>query len=50
MVPVSSPLTYQLRDAEETDKKGAVAKRLKIQAIKKDIKQVRNSPAFITFL
>ncbi|CAM0902677.1 unnamed protein product [Alopecurus aequalis] len=39
MVPVSSPLTAPLRDAEETDKKGAVVKKLKVQDIKKDIKQ-----------
>ncbi|XP_037482370.1 50S ribosomal protein L22-like [Triticum dicoccoides] len=39
MVPVSSPLTTPLGDAEETNKKGAVVKRLKVQAIKKDIKQ-----------
>ena len=40
MVPISSPLTPPLGDSEETDKKGAVVKRLKVQAIKKDIKQV----------
>jgi hypothetical protein len=40
MVPISSPLTPPLGDGEETDKKGAVVKRLKVQAIKKDIKQV----------
>ncbi|KAF0895438.1 hypothetical protein E2562_012446, partial [Oryza meyeriana var. granulata] len=39
MVPVSSPLTPPLGDGQETDKKGAVVKRLKVQAIKKDIKQ-----------
>ncbi|RCV42273.1 hypothetical protein SETIT_9G203600v2 [Setaria italica] len=39
MVPISSPLTPPLGDGEETDKKGAVVKRLKVQAIKKDIKQ-----------
>ncbi|CAN6268481.1 unnamed protein product [Urochloa humidicola] len=39
MVPISSPLTPPLGDSEETDKKGAVVKRLKVQAIKKDIKQ-----------
>ncbi|KAF0899640.1 hypothetical protein E2562_020828 [Oryza meyeriana var. granulata] len=39
MVPVTSPLTPPLGDGEETDKKGAVVKRLKVQAIKKDIKQ-----------
>uniref|UniRef100_A0A0E0C4N0 Large ribosomal subunit protein uL22c n=1 Tax=Oryza meridionalis TaxID=40149 RepID=A0A0E0C4N0_9ORYZ len=39
MVPVSSPLTPPLGDGEQTDKKGAVVKRLKVQAIKKDIKQ-----------
>ncbi|KAL6839453.1 hypothetical protein ACP4OV_030723 [Aristida adscensionis] len=39
MVPISSPLTPPLGDNEETDKKGAVVKRLKVQAIKKDIKQ-----------
>ncbi|CAN6228779.1 unnamed protein product [Urochloa humidicola] len=39
MVPMSSPLTPPLGDSEETDKKGAVVKRLKVQAIKKDIKQ-----------
>ncbi|KQJ84482.1 uncharacterized protein LOC100829255 [Brachypodium distachyon] len=39
MVPVSSPLTPPLGDAGEPDKKGAVVKRLKVQAIKKDIKQ-----------
>lgn len=39
VVPVSSPLTSPLGDAEETDKKGAVVKKLKVQAIKKDIKQ-----------
>uniref|UniRef100_A0A8R7PIB8 Large ribosomal subunit protein uL22c n=1 Tax=Triticum urartu TaxID=4572 RepID=A0A8R7PIB8_TRIUA len=39
MVPISSPLTTPLGDAEETNKKGAVVKRLKVQAIKKDIKQ-----------
>lgn len=43
MVPISSPLTPPLGDNEETDKKGAVVKRLKVQAIKKDIKQVNNS-------
>jgi len=40
MVPISSPLTPPLGDGEETDKKGAVVKRLKVQSIKKDIKQV----------
>jgi hypothetical protein len=40
MVPISSPLTPPLGDGEETDKRGAVVKRLKVQAIKKDIKQV----------
>ncbi|CAL4955808.1 unnamed protein product [Urochloa decumbens] len=39
MVPISSPLTPPLGDSEETGKKGAVVKRLKVQAIKKDIKQ-----------
>jgi len=39
MVPISSPLTPPLGDSEETDKKGAVVKRLRVQAIKKDIKQ-----------
>jgi large subunit ribosomal protein L22 len=39
MVPVSSPLTPPLGDGEQTDKKGAIVKRLKVQAIKKDIKQ-----------
>jgi large subunit ribosomal protein L22 len=43
MVPVSSPLTSPLGNAEETDKKGAVVKKLKVQAIKKDIKQVSSS-------
>ncbi|CAL5031103.1 unnamed protein product [Urochloa decumbens] len=43
MVPISSPLTPPLGDSEETDKKGAVVKRLKVQAIKKDIKQVIHS-------
>ncbi|RCV26207.1 hypothetical protein SETIT_5G227000v2 [Setaria italica] len=40
MVPISSPLTPQLGDAEEIDKKGDVVKRLKVQAIKK----ISNSP------
>jgi large subunit ribosomal protein L22 len=40
MVPISSPLTPPLGGSEETDKKGAMVKRLKVQAIKKDIKQV----------
>jgi len=40
MVPISSPLTPPLGDSEETDKKGAVVKRLKVHAIKKDIRQV----------
>nr|XP_034597529.1 uncharacterized protein LOC117858555 [Setaria viridis] len=35
MVPISSPLTPQLGDGEEIDKKGDVVKRLKVQAIKK---------------
>ncbi|XP_020156696.1 uncharacterized protein [Aegilops tauschii subsp. strangulata] len=39
MVPVSSPLSSPLGAAEETDRKGAVVKRTKVQAIKKDIKQ-----------
>ncbi|XP_044971744.1 uncharacterized protein LOC123438842 [Hordeum vulgare subsp. vulgare] len=39
MVPVSSPLSSPLGAAEGTDDKGAVVKRLKVQAIKKDIKQ-----------
>ncbi|TVU22290.1 hypothetical protein EJB05_31975 [Eragrostis curvula] len=39
MVPISSPLTPPSGDAEETDKSGAVVKKLKVQAIKKDIKQ-----------
>ncbi|KAL6610249.1 hypothetical protein ACP70R_040218 [Stipagrostis hirtigluma subsp. patula] len=39
MVPISSPLTPPLGDNEETDKKGTIVKRLKVQAIKKDIKQ-----------
>ncbi|KAG2599079.1 50S ribosomal protein L22-like isoform X2 [Panicum virgatum] len=39
MVPISSPLTPPLGDSEETDKKGAVVKRLKVHAIKKDIRQ-----------
>ncbi|KAM0916895.1 hypothetical protein ACQ4PT_009905 [Festuca glaucescens] len=39
MVPVSSPLTSPLGNAEETGKKGVVVKKLKVQAIKKDIKQ-----------
>ncbi|KAF6987274.1 hypothetical protein CFC21_004931 [Triticum aestivum] len=39
MVPVSSPLSSPLGAAEETDKTGAVVKRTKVQAIKKDIKQ-----------
>ncbi|KAK3160107.1 hypothetical protein QOZ80_1BG0055260 [Eleusine coracana subsp. coracana] len=39
MVPVSSPLTPPSGDAEGTGKSGAVVKRLKVQAIKKDIKQ-----------
>ncbi|KAM3406013.1 hypothetical protein ACQJBY_000204 [Aegilops geniculata] len=39
MVPVSSPLSSPLGAAEETDKAGAVVKRTKVQAIKKDIKQ-----------
>lgn len=41
MIPISSPLTPPSGDAEETDKSGAVVKRLKVQAIKKDIKQVK---------
>ncbi|KAG2590114.1 hypothetical protein PVAP13_5NG288834 [Panicum virgatum] len=40
MAPISSPLTPPLGDSEETDKKGAVVKRLKVQAIKK----ISNSP------
>ncbi|KAK8453127.1 hypothetical protein SEVIR_5G234510v4 [Setaria viridis] len=40
MVPISSPLTPQLGDGEEIDKKGDVVKRLKVQAIKK----ISNSP------
>ncbi|KAI4965024.1 hypothetical protein ZWY2020_057637 [Hordeum vulgare] len=39
MVPISSPLTSPLEDAEETNKRGEGVKRLKVQAIKKDIKQ-----------
>ncbi|KAL5221391.1 hypothetical protein ABZP36_026104 [Zizania latifolia] len=39
MVPISSPLTSPIGDGEETDKKGAVVKQSKVQAIKKDIKQ-----------
>ncbi|KAF6981849.1 hypothetical protein CFC21_000299 [Triticum aestivum] len=39
MVPVSSPLSSPLGAAEGTDNKGAVVKRTKVQAIKKDIKQ-----------
>ncbi|KAE8802098.1 50S ribosomal protein L22 [Hordeum vulgare] len=39
MVPVSSPLSSPMGAAEGTDDKGAVVKRLKVQAIKKDIKQ-----------
>jgi large subunit ribosomal protein L22 len=52
MVPVSSPLTSPLGNAEETDKKGAVVKKLKVQAIKKDIKQVSSSVVnlFLQFL
>lgn len=49
MVPVSSPLTPPLGDSEETDKKGAVVKRLKVQAIKKDIKQVNNTAGLVIF-
>ncbi|KAE8777418.1 50S ribosomal protein L22 [Hordeum vulgare] len=43
MVPISSPLTSPLGDAEETNKRGEGVKRLKVQAIKKDIKQVIHS-------
>ncbi|XP_037481250.1 uncharacterized protein LOC119358984 [Triticum dicoccoides] len=42
MVPVSSPLSSPLGAAEGTDNKGAVVKRTKVQAIKKDIKQSPN--------
>ena len=50
MVPISSPLTTPLGDAEETNKKGAVVKRLKVQAIKKDIKQVNKSLVVVVSL
>jgi hypothetical protein len=49
MVPVSSPLTPPLGDGEQTDKKGAIVKRLKVQAIKKDIKQVKNNEILTIF-
>ncbi|WVZ69692.1 hypothetical protein U9M48_018439 [Paspalum notatum var. saurae] len=38
IAPISSPLTPPLGESEETNKRGTV-KRLKVQAIKKDIKQ-----------
>ncbi|WVZ98235.1 hypothetical protein U9M48_043700 [Paspalum notatum var. saurae] len=39
MVPMSSPLTPPSGETEGTAKNGAVVKRLKVEAIKKDIKQ-----------
>jgi large subunit ribosomal protein L22 len=50
MVPMSSPLTPPSGDAEETGKSGAVVKKLKVQAIKKDIKQVDKTSGPVIFL
>jgi large subunit ribosomal protein L22 len=47
---MSSPLTPPSGDTEENGKSGAVVKKLKVQAIKKDIKQVDNTSGLIILL
>ncbi|XP_038980803.1 LOW QUALITY PROTEIN: 50S ribosomal protein L22-like [Phoenix dactylifera] len=39
MVPISSPLTPIMGDGGKTEKKSAVSKPLRVQAVKKDIRQ-----------
>lgn len=40
VVPISSPLMPDLGSGRKTEKKGVASKPLKVQAIKKDVRQV----------